>query len=732
MSDFKVRFRDPQSGRQVEMEAERQKSSWRADTVETSFDNATVENDGQVDVMVDESVWFYRRSHHLGISTDNMSSEDAAALKRALENPNASSLRIFDLQSGRSLSSVRVLQTDAAGELTDVSTNLDATGARREVRLTPSGHIATPDGKEPTTPKEVGDGLFRAASLIDDIPGNLFDDIQAPVALKEKMLDNLVASMESAAPGQTPEGLDETQTLQMRSSAATTMLELMTSKTNVDPAFQEQVFNHYEAAIQNEPNGLLKDSMVFNLHRLQDTLPASLQGRVEGMMDTVAPSKPPYDAWFADGDSTVKIAFAAGHESYQDGIDRLKGEGFEVASNSHGKTTLTKTVERNGVETTFEINMRHYSTDMYKEMNDPDVDIQMYSGHSNWGRNVRSSLKNAPEGTGKDKLILTDLCVGKGEIQMTRDKYPDAHLITTHNSSYFRPGSDSEGIHALLNVMDGIANRDGYADMAEATRKDNPWKWTHERYGVDNNFIFPTDLETRRRVLDQDHDGQADVFDRMVNFNTFDVETDTAREFEAIVPARDTQELVGTKVHFAAQTINRMAIYSGVMKNSNSAGEVLPGGYFTPNEGEDRLFRFDKVEMNGEPTVRMTMNADFAHMSEEALRMAASYEYAMYKVDEGDINLNPEQAKMNAMIFASHSLYTDAGHRDSAVWKEFMSAYNLPDISRSDVESAKKADDHYYSGSRASLTSLWEKITPEAQEALKTDGVGFRSVGEAE
>ncbi|TNE47596.1 MAG: hypothetical protein EP343_18735 [Deltaproteobacteria bacterium] len=730
MSDFKVRFRDPQSGRQVELEADRQKSSWYAGNVAESFDSATVTNDGQVDVMVDESMWGFRRSHHLGVSTENLTPEDAAALKRALENPNASGLQVFDLGRGRSLDSLRVLQTDAAGELTDVSVNLDATGARREVRLTPSGHIATPNGQEPTTPKEIGDGLFRAASLIDDVSGNLFDNIQATMPLKEKMLDNLVSSMETAAPGQVADGLDETQTLQMRSSAATTMLELMTSSTNNTPEFQTQVFEQYEAAVQKETNPLLKDSMVFNLHRLQDTLPAELQERVGGLMETVAPTKPPYDAWFADGDSTVKIAFAAGHESYQDGIDRLKGEGFEVASQSHGKTTLTKTVERNGVETTFEINMRNYSSDMYAEMNDPDVDIQMYSGHSNWGRNVRSSLKNAPEGTGKNKLILTDLCVGKGEIQMTRDKYPEAHLITTHNSSYFRPGQDSEGIHALLNVMDGIADRKGYSDMAEATRLDNPWKWTHERSGVDNNFIFPTDLETRRRVLDQDHDGQADVFDRMVNFNTFDVETDTAREFEAIVPSRDTEELVGTKIHFASQTINRMTIYSGVMKDTNSAGEVVPGGYFTPEEGEDRLFRFEKVEMNGEPTVRMTMNADFAHMSEEALRMAASYEYAMYKVDEGDISLNPEQAKMNAMIFASHSLYTDAGHRDSTVWKEFLTAYNLPDVSRSDVESAKSADDHYYSGSRASLTSLWGKLSPEVQEALQTEGVGYRSAGE--
>lgn len=726
MSDFKIRFRDPQSGRQLEVEAEQKKAGWSEGPVSESFEKDTQETDGKVDVMLKNDYYWWSQSRHLGIDTKDLSQEDAAALKRALDNPTVAGLSVFGAQGAYELEGVSILKTDAAGELAALSDNLDTTGTRREVQLTPSGHIATPDGSEPQTPAEVGEGLFRAASLIDDVKGNLFDQIEAPLALKEKMFANLSQSLEGVAPGQPlPQGMDETQALQMRSSGATTLLELMTSKQNNNTQFKSQALDAYVQMIEQESNPLLKDSMVFNLNRLQGALPSALRDRVDGLMETIAPTKPPYEKWFADGDNTVDIAFVAGDsETYKGALKMLPRNGFELAEDNGRTATFTRTIEHDGKETKFELKMRYNSGNMYNEINDEDVDVLVYSGHSNWGRNVRDSLARAPEGSGEGKLLLTDLCVGKGEIQMTRDHFPDAHLITTYNSSYYRPNDDSEGMHALANLVEGIARREGYNDISENVRRDNPWGYSHRRSGVDNNFIFPTDLETRRRVLDQDHDGQADVFDRMVNFNAFQVKEDTAREFQAIEPSRDADALVGTKIHFASQTINRMALYSGVLKSSNSTGEVVPAGYFKPEPGETGLFRFEKIEDNGRETVRMSMNSNYAHMSEEALRMAASYEYGLFVADQGDVHLDPQEAKLNAMVFASHSLYTDKGYRDSQVWSAFTEAYGLSDISRRDVESAKKADDHYYSGSHASIDKLKETLSPEVLEALLKEDVG--------
>jgi len=312
-------------------------------------------------------------------------------------------------------------------------------------------------------------------------------------------------------------------------------------------------------------------------------------------------------------------------------------------------------------------------------------------------------------------------------MQMFRDKFPNADLVTTFNSSYFYPDDDSEGSLAFLKTVDGIASRRGYREMAKSIRAENPFGWHHREEGIDNNFIFPTDVDTRRRVLDQDHDGQADVFDRLVDFNTFAVEEDTAREFQPIETGRPSDELVGTKVHFAAQTINRLVIYSGIFEKQNSTGKVLPNGYFDPKPGETDLFRFEEKVVDGKDAIVMQMSSRYAHMSEEALRMAACFEYNRFVAEtDPSVRLKGDDVILSGLVLAEHSLHTDAGHRDSEVWGEFLSAYNLPKISKWDVSSAKQVDSHAYSGSRESLPALREKLDADTLAALSADGAGRR------
>jgi hypothetical protein len=339
---------------------------------------------------------------------------------------------------------------------------------------------------------------------------------------------------------------------------------------------------------------------------------------------------------------------------------------------------------------------------------------------------MRTALSGAETGEkgGAGKLVVTDLCVGKGEIQMFRDKFPDAHLVTTHNSSYYN-SSNSEGNQAFKTMVGDIAGRRGYEAMAKNVRRDNPWASSHRREGIDNNYIFPTDLKTRRMVLDSDHDGQADVFDRVISFDTFNVSEDTAREFEPIDAARPADELVGTKVHFASQTINRLALYSGILEDSNSTGNVVPGGYFEPSPGDTSMFKFESTELNGEDVVSLRMSSSFAHMSEEAVRMAACYEYSHFMAGKDPSwRLDQEGTVLSGLVLASHSLDTDAGYRDRAVWTEFLSAYNLPDVSRSLVERAKGIDHHSYSGSYESIDHLRKELDPAVLAKLTEPGAG--------
>lgn len=623
----------------------------------------------------------------------------------------------------------------AAGKPTPTGVNLDATGARRPVALGQNARFTATAGRDATTPTAVGAGLFNAANLIDDCKDNLFDTIKMPADTRQRYLTNLKSDLASVAAGKTPPaGLNAQQALQMRSSASTVLLELMTAKQTPD-AQKREAFTAYADMVAKETNPLLKDGMALHLDRLKGTLPADLQAKVGGMKEIIAPSKPPYDAWFKNGNNKVSVDWSAGSESLQDDITNLKKAGFKVKTEGswNSPTVLEKTFTANGKKTTFAINMRNFSSDMFKNMGDPNANMVIYTGHSNWGNNVRGSLGNLPPAAtatgGKDKLVLTDLCVGKGEIQQFRDKFPDAQMITTFTSSYFVESGegaepDSEGIHAILNTFEGIANRRGYDQIAEAVRKDNPWGEDHASEGIDNNYIFPNDLANRRKVLDADHDGQADVFDRVIDFSTYNVAEDSARDFTAIDNARPAEKLVGTKNHFAAMTVNRLTIYSEIFGNVNSNSKVVPGGYFEPKAGEKDLFRFQKQKLDGKDALVMTMSSKYAHMSEESLRMAACFEYNNFMAKERGWKLDKADTMISGMILASHSLDTDSGFRDDQVWQAFTKAYNLPTIPRSEVERVKEINHEFYSGSYDSIKELKKTLSPATLAALGSANAG--------
>jgi hypothetical protein len=610
--------------------------------------------------------------------------------------------------------------------------NLDPSGARRPVALGTNGRFTAHPGTDARTPAEVGEGLHAAGCLIDDTKDNLIDATGMTAEARARLFASLREDMASVRPGRpAPAGLSDLQALQMRSSGATVLLELMTARGTTD-AVKRDAFDLYESMLGEETNPLLRDGMALHLDRLRAALPADLGPRIDRVRDVIAPSKPPYDAWFKDGNDTVNVDWSAGSESRADDITGLKKAGFRVVSESWEKTVLEKTYDVNGQKTKFRVSVRPFQSDMYRNVDDPKTQMVVYTGHSDWGRNMRRSLSGVPStpAGGKDHLVLTDLCVGKGEIQMFKDRFPNAHLVTTYNSSYFIDSSDgtapdSEGIHAILNTFQGIAARKGYAAIAEDVRRDNPWRADHRSEGIDNNYIFPTDIATRRKVLDEDHDGQADVFDRLVDFNTYDVAEDTAREFQPVQAPRPAKEIVGTKVDFAAQTINRLCLYSQIFETKNSTGQVISDGYFEPGPADKDIFRFTRTKVDGKDAIAMSMNARYAHMSEEALRMAACFEYNRFVAkNDPSWRLGGRETLLSGMVLASHSLETDAGHRDAEVWQEFLRAYHLPAIPRAEVERAKEIEEHYYSGSYASIDELKKKLDRSLLAGLDAPGAG--------
>jgi len=709
MSNLILRFTDPTSRKAFELPVK-----------------TTAQPQGEGDGYIDLNVDGFDGGNHLRLAAALLGAEERAALARALENPEAAGLSVRQpgvVGFGRA-SEINLRGHDLAHEPSMhvypalPGLNMDATGARQPVYFT-RGRFSASEGRVPETPEAIGEGLYAAAKLADDSPGNAVESMGLNPQQRRDLLTSLKWDLELAPAGRTPaEGLDPQQALQLRSSGSTMLLELMTAKGNSGEVTKE-AFALYKDQLQNESNPTLRDQMALHLGRFANKLPPALQTEAKTVSAAEGPTTPPYDAWFQDGDNTLTVNWSAGPESLKDDKKRLRTAGFRSSDNE----TFTKTYFSNGEETTFSVKMRPFRNDMFDQVGDDKTEMQIYTGHSNWGRNMRDSLDGVNTGKGGEgKLVFTDLCVGKGEMQQFRDKFPKADFVTTFNSSYFIPGSEfrepnSEGINAILTTFDGIAARKDYASIAEDVRRGNPWRRSHEREGVDNNFIFPTDAAVRRRVLDADHDGQADLFDRLVDFNTFKPEEDAARDFQAI-EHRAADQLDGTKAHFASMTVTRIANYNERFSDETEGGQLVPAGYFDPAPGEKNLFRFERTAIDGKDGVTMKMSSHHAHMSEDALRAAGCYEFARFINGERG-ELSPVDDKIHGLLMASHSLKTDTGYEDRRIWKALLESKGLPAIPRSLVEEAKASDKSNYAGGYQAVEELKELLSPELLSQLE-------------
>jgi hypothetical protein len=600
--------------------------------------------------------------------------------------------------------------------------------AYREVYLSARGELVTsPSSDGPRNLQETGDGLYRAAHVIDDVKGNLFLKGEVPLKTRELTFANLVSALDQVPAGGTPPaGLDEKQATQLRSSGATVLLELVTSLGNegAEASLKGRAFERYAALAGAETNPVLRESMVYNLSLQKDALAPAQRVEADRLLQTIAPLAPPYEKWFADGNKAVNVDLAVGH-GFRGHKELLEHNGFRLQPGS--ADTYTKTMkDRRGEETTFNIRLRELRRDMFENLDETKGShIVVYDGHSDWGRNVRSSLEaSRAQGTGDGKVALVGLCAGKGELNMIRDRFPDAQVVTTYNSSYFGPDEAnmkwSENFSALMTTLRGVAERKGWQQIAADVRNEvvRPNRYWH---AVDNNYVFPTDTLVRKRVLDSDHDGQADVFDKFVDFNTHDVPGDTRNDFTAHEPARPARSIVGTVPHLAVQTINRLSLYSEVLEPLNNTGRVVGDGYYQPEPDDRRIVRFEPFQEQGKTMFRMQVSAKHAHMSEEALRACAVYEFNRFLSTQPGWRLGAGDTKLQGLVLASHSLSTDSGYRDSTVWSEFLRAYNFPSVERSDVERAKDIDHHHYSGSRKSLAELRKTLPAPVVEAIDRD-----------
>lgn len=609
--------------------------------------------------------------------------------------------------------------------------NLDPSGANRPVFLNASGvFTAAADGKPPANDVELGDALFKAGEVADNSKTPLLANVTPE--LQQKTFDQLkLALARVPSDGAPPAGLDANQALQLRGSAGAVLLDLVNAAKT--PVLQQAALGTYEALVRAEKNPRLRESLIFHLANSSAAQTGEPKKVADALLKELAPMQPPYEKWFANGNKTVNLSWTVGEGEFFKGFtDYLKSHGFKaVGPENMGVGTYEATINKPGVgETKFRISVREGGTNILAPMNDPNVQVVGYDGHSNWGRNMTASVNNGPANPsgGDDKLLFYNLCVGKGVLDKVKEKYGNAQVVTTYAASnFYTDGAGQmtrgEGVQALMALVDGIAGRKGWPDLHKTMNAaaDIGWGRTWD------NYLTPISTMTREKVLDRDNDGQADYLDKHFNYSTFKVPEDTRRELEPVKQERHASVLDGTKVLVSANMVNTLSEFSGILGRANPDSKVVAGGWFEPKMGEKDLIRFTEQKgRDGKTEYVMSVSARYSHLSEEGLRAITVFEFNRFLGDKGLIRMPVEDVKLAGLLAFGQSLAVDEGYRDREVWGTFLKRYNLPaSIDLSMVTQALGAHTgHNYAGDAAGVAKLKALIGPAALAELKKPEVG--------
>ncbi|MEW5743166.1 MAG: hypothetical protein AB1938_29900 [Myxococcota bacterium] len=583
--------------------------------------------------------------------------------------------------------------------------NLDPTPSQRPVYLGADGSFTVhSNGSPPRTSLEKGDALYRAGELVDNARENLFAGL--PKDLRQKAFEQLGPTLSTSNPA----GFDEKQALQARASSGAVLLHLL--EGTKEPELATPMLKAYEALVKAEPNQRLKESLIFHLSNSPAAQSGDAKKVADALMTTLAPLKPPYEKWFANGNKTIKLDWQVGDEFLSGFRSNLTRSGWKETAAGSGVYQKTFNDPQHG-ETKFEIRTRlGGGSSLLEKVGDKSVHIVGYDGHSNWGKNQTSSIKRKdplPDG-GDGQLFFTNLCVGKSQIDAMKEKFPNLQYATTYGSS-----STDTDIDALAKF---ISQRKGWDEITPfLDRTDGHW----DR----NNFVTPISTLVREKVLDRDNDGQADYLDKHFNVSTFAVAEDTRREFRPVKQDRPADLLDGTKLGIAAQVLNTVSEFNGILRDVNEHSRVIAGGWFEPKAGEAAVVKFEKAKgKDGQPEYRMTVNARYSHMSEEALRATCVYELNRWLQSSGEQKLDPVDRKLLAVIGFAQSLDIDDSWRDDEVFGEFLKRYNLPAISRSDIQQLLDAEHHDYAGSQSMVNALKAKLPANVLAELKKPEVG--------
>ncbi len=523
---------------------------------------------------------------------------------------------------------------------------------------------------------QASEAIYQAAERISQLPEgqNLFAEVPKPQKMKalEGLQDNIDRAMEDPDPS-------NTANLRARSGAATTLLELARSAQSPDETnLREQAVDELLAMMEFEPVRGLRRSVLNNLEANKDLCSPEQLSRIDELKASIVPQRPPYDAWFENGNNTLKVKQYLHGEFYDETLDEYKAQGFsqEPGSSNVWVRTYDDPSGKNA-PMTVRITVEKKNTPVFTEMDDDDKHIIFYSGHSNLGGHTKDALawSEDTESTG-DKLIVMSLCRGNQMAAAVSNRFPHDHQITTNDSVTSR--DEFEMVFPMFEIM---ARRGSYEEMNDAATYHS---WSDpQRAG----YIFPHDTGQYNRISDEDQDGVADAWgeraDRLFNVG-LQSPTGTQTDLQAREVQHAAADLDGTKLISGIEFANTILHYHmenwdrGSSFRSQDDGNLIPAGWFDSDTEEP--VRILEEKHSGETFYRVQVNSKYADQTEEALGALVGFEIAQHL--EGQYGGEIDRTDMMRNFYlANEYLYFMGGNDYSSnnISKNLASRYDFPD-----------------------------------------------------
>ncbi len=546
------------------------------------------------------------------------------------------------------------------------------------VQISPRGDIQGAPGVEFSQ-------VLAGLAHISEQDSNPFDSGLSLVQQKG-LLDQLAKAVAAPRQSQAPGAREQ----MLQASAAVLLLDL--ARVTSDKDLKSEIVKAYAHGLENS-SGVNRRFMILDLERIAPELGSDAIRLLNENIGEVAPTAPPYASWFANGNDTIKVDYYVGRGFWDEEADDYEQGGFKLTENPDGTRLLEKTItfepeDGPAIKTKFEITMHDGRRGLFTKMNDPDVHMVVYSGHSDYGRAVPGQLRDGTDLVG-DKVFMGFQCGGKGTQDPLADKYPGLTQIQTKNSSY------------------GYQDRKTFSTLVEGIARRADWAGTMK--GRSFNYYGPADRKTNESALDRDQDGRADIFDRVASHDLEEPNSMKVKDqLKPVATSTAAYKLDGSALHAVGLRFHRMIGYSEYAEHLKDQS-VLNDGFFEGGPDDPLLKLAQQPDVDGKKQFRMSINKSYANASEAVLGAAVHFELGRrFAASEG--GYSPQQATAAGLLLVSKALSVDLSYYgDSKVFDALTKYAGIEGVSLRDVDRAR-AVDHDLSGGKAQVKALLDAL----------------------